>query len=120
MRELQQLPLLIDPITSAGGITLTVDQVRGQIVYVTATGTVVLPAVAVCGVGSSVTVYSTTAAAVYVDPNAADRIVLDGTALDDGDKLDSASAAGDMVTLHADSADGWTTVGRSGTWTDGS
>jgi len=64
-------------------------------------------------------IYSSGANAVSVDANAADRIVLDGTALDDGDKITSASGAGDFIVLWADSAVGWRTLGRSGTWTDG-
>ncbi len=104
-------------IESNGNITLTRDQCRGQILYMTATGTVTLPPV--IGDGLAITVYSTTAAAVHVDPNANDRIVLDGVALDNGDKISSASGAGDFVVLHNDDINGWRTLGRSGTWTDG-
>jgi hypothetical protein len=86
------------------------------VVFVTATATITLPAVEI---GQTVCVYSTTAAAVHVDVNASDRTRLNGTALSDGDKITSASAAGDFVCLIGDSADGWTTLGRSGTWTDG-
>ena len=111
---------LVDAISVGSNTTLTDAQVRGQVVYVTATATITPPAVSSCGVGSTVTVYSTTAAAVHVDPDDDDRIILDGTALDDGDKITSASGAGDMITLHAESTDGWATLGRSGTWTDGS
>jgi len=93
---------------------LTAAQVRGQLVLLTATATITLPAVTV---GAVVTIYSTTAAAVMVDPNVNDRIVLDGVAGGDGKKITSASGAGDYVTLIGDSADGWTVIGRSGTWT---
>lgn len=99
----------------AGDATLVASEMNGM-VFVTATATITLPAVTI---GTTVCVYSTTAAAVHVDANASDRIRLNGTALDDGDKVSSASAAGDFICLIGDSADGWTTLGRSGTWTDG-
>ncbi len=94
--------------------TLTASEMNGW-VFVSATATMTLPAVSI---GTSVCVYSTSAADVYVDTNASDRIRLNGTALDDGDKIKSAGAAGDFVCLTGDSAAGWTTLGRSGTWTD--
>jgi len=95
--------------------TLTDAEMNGM-VFVTATATITLPAVEI---GQSVCVYSTTAAAVHVKAGASDRIRLDGTDLDDADKVTSASAAGDFICLIGDSAVGWTTLGRSGTWTDG-
>lgn len=88
----------------------------GGIVYVTGAATVTLPAVQT---GMSICVHTWSAVAVSVDANASDRIRLDGTALDDGDKVTNASTSGDFICLHADSANGWTTFGRSGTWTDG-
>jgi hypothetical protein len=102
----------------AANQTLTTDELRGAIIMVTATATLVVPAVDATATGLNFCVYSTTAAAVYVDPNAADRIVLDGTALADGDKLKSASAAGDYICLVNDTNAGWRTLGRSGAWTD--
>uniref|UniRef100_A0A6H1ZAS6 Uncharacterized protein n=1 Tax=viral metagenome TaxID=1070528 RepID=A0A6H1ZAS6_9ZZZZ len=87
-------------------------------IWVTATGKVSLPAVAANLYGASVCVYSTTAAAVRVDVDAADRIVLNGLALDDGDCILSASVAGNFICLIVDSVAGWTTLGRSGAWTD--
>jgi len=92
----------------------TTAQCRGQIIRMSATGTVVLPAVVI---GASLTVFSLTAAAVMVDPDNSDRIILDGVAGGNGKKITSASGAGDHVTLFGDSADGWTVIGRSGTWT---
>jgi hypothetical protein len=94
--------------------TLTAAQVEGALILVTATATITLPPVII---GATVTIYSTTAAAVMVDPNANDRIVLDGIAGGNGKKITSASAAGDFATLIGDSGDGWTVIGRSGTWT---
>lgn len=102
-------------IVSAGDISLSVAQCRGQIVYITQTGTATLPAVT--GDGMLVGIYSTTAAAIYVDPNGSDRIVLNGTAGGDGKKLTSESQAGDFIWLHNDDTSGWRTIGRSGIWT---
>ena len=102
-------------VNKAANATLTAAEINSM-VFVTATATITLPAVTI---GTSVCVYSTTAAAVHVDVNASDRTRLDGTALADGDKVTSASAAGDFICMVGDSAAGWTTLGRSGTWTDG-
>ena len=95
--------------------TLTVDQCKGQVIYVTATATLTLPAVT--DDGMLVTVYSTTAAAVMVNPDNADRIVLNGAAGGAGKELTSDSQAGSFIVLHNDDADGWRTLGRSGVWT---
>jgi hypothetical protein len=99
----------------SGGHTITAAQAYGSFHQASGAATWILPAVAS---GMSTCVYSTGANAVVVDPNASDRIVLNGTALADGDSITSASAAGDFICLIADSASGWTTLGRSGTWTD--
>lgn len=101
-------------ISKAADAVLSTTQVKGTLVLVTATATITLPPVVV---GATVTIYSTTAAAVMVDPDANDRIVLDGVAGGNGKKVTSASGAGDFVTLIGESADGWTVIGRSGTWT---
>lgn len=109
---------LTPDIVSAGNITLTKEQCKGQILYMTGEGTVSLPRVT--GDGLALTIYQTGAFAVHGDPDDNDRIVLDGVALDDGDKITSASEAGNFIVLHNDTADGWRTLGRSGAWTDGS
>jgi hypothetical protein len=106
-------------ISKAAAYTLGTDdsnEAYGYTLLVTSTATITLPAVVQ---GMSVLVYSTTAAAVSVDPNPSDRIILNGTALTGGNKVTSASGAGDFIYLFADSGDGWTTLGRSGLWTDG-
>lgn len=108
------------PISISTNTTLTDDQVHGRYIMVTAACTVTLPAVSSAGTGSMILVYVRDAAeTVIIDANAADRIVLDATALDDGDSIDSAGAAGDFIVLWATDADGWRSLGRSGTWTDG-
>jgi hypothetical protein len=111
-----QLDLLgyIPVINTAIDTLLTAAQVLGQLIRVTATATITLPPVTI---GATVTIYSTTAAALMVDPDANDKIVLNGTAGGNGKKITSASGAGDFVTLIGDSEDGWTVIGRSGTWT---
>ena len=103
--------------TCAGNCSPAVTELDAMI-WVTAAGKVSLPAVAANIYGASACIYSTTAAAVVVDVNALDRIVLNGVALDDGDSILSASGAGDFICLIADSVAGWTTMGRSGVWTD--
>lgn len=94
--------------------TGSASEAYGAIIYVTAAATITLPAVAS---GMSVTVITVGAVAVSVDANAADKIYLDGTALDDGDKITNTSTSGDIAVLTYYSADGWyaTTNG----WTDG-
>jgi len=62
-------------------------------------------------------VYTIGAVAVSVKAAAADRIILDGTALDDADKATNASTAGDAAVFRYDSAAG-VTASTNG-WTDG-
>ncbi len=94
--------------------TLTVTECRGYVIYVTGAATITLPAIAD---GMSVTIITIGAVAVSVDPNASDLIYLDGTALDDGDKITNLSAAGDIAVLTYYSADGW--YASTNGWTDG-
>ena len=107
----------IKTITKSGNYTLGTDSANeayGYIVYVTAAATITLPAIAS---GMSVTVIVDAAAAVSVKANAADKIRLDGTALDDGDKITSGGAKGDIAVLTYYSADGW--YASTNGWTDG-
>jgi len=106
----------IPPIVISASGTLTAAQCKGQVALVTAAATPKLPPVAA---GASLLLYSTGANIFSVDPDDADRIRLDGVALTDGHKITSPGAAGDFVMLYADSADGWTVIGRSGAFTDG-
>jgi len=94
--------------------TLTAAQCYGGVIYVTGAATITLPAVAD---GASVTVITIGAVAVSVDPNASDKLWLDGTALDDGDKATNTSTTGDIIVLTYYSADGW--YATSNSWTDG-
>ena len=98
----------------ASNQTLTAAECNGYVIYVTGAATITLPAIAS---GMSVTVITIGAVAVSVDPNAVDKIWLDGTALDDGDKITNGSAAGDIAVLTYYSADGWHAATNG--WTDG-
>lgn len=86
----------------------------GGVIYVTAAKTITLPAIAD---GMNVSIITIGANAVSVDPNASDKIWLDGTALDDGDKITNKSTAGDIAVCTYYSADGW--YCSTNGWTDG-
>jgi len=90
------------------------EEMYGGIIYVTAAATITLPAATA---GMSVTVVTIGAVAVSVDPNIADLIYLDGTALDDGDKITNLSTAGDIAVLTYYGATGW--YASTNSWTDG-
>lgn len=94
--------------------TLTNTECFGAVYYVTGAATLTLPAIED---GMSLTVITIGAVAVSVDPNASDKIWLDGTALDDGDKITNTSTAGDIAVLTYYSADGW--HASTNGWTDG-
>lgn len=95
--------------------TLSAAECYGAVYYVTAASVVLtLPAAAD---GMSLTVISNTANVVTVDADASDLIILDGTALDDGDSIDSAGAAGDICVLTYYDATGW--FASTNTWVDG-
>ena len=112
--ELNVIPL-------AASTVLTTAQCKGSVVVVTGAYTMTLPIVTGFegSIGGSVVVYSAGADTIHVDANASDRIVLDGTALDDGDKITSPGTAGAYVYLVNDTAAGWRVMGRYGIWTDG-
>ena len=92
----------------------------GGIIYVTSAATITMPAV---GAGMSFTVITIGATAVSVDPNASDKMYLDGNLLDDGDKATNTSTTGDILVCTYYSADGWYCASGSNDgdlWTDGS
>lgn len=112
----------VDVVSDADGRTITKAEAMGVVHLATGAGTWELPDIdAADGTGWAVVVYSTTAAAVVVDPNAEDKIRYDGTLETAGDKITSASAAGDFVALVVTELSGdiatWTVLGKSGTWT---
>jgi hypothetical protein len=94
--------------------TLAANECYGAVYYVTGAATITLPAVQN---GMSLTIVTIGAVAVSVDPNASDLIYLDGTALDDGDKITNLSTAGDIVVLTYYNTTGWNA--SSNGWTDG-
>lgn len=94
--------------------TLVADECWNSTIYFTGAGTITLPAVQT---GMKVTFVTHAAAACHVDTNASDRMYLDGTALDDGDKASSQSTAGEAITCTYESAAGWSCL--SDGWTDG-
>ena len=105
----------IPSTTDANGQTLSAAQQYGYVHWATGAGTTnLVTAVA----GMSLVVYSTTAAAVVINPADADVITLNGTALSAGDSITSASGAGDFIALVSHENGKWVTMGRSGVWTD--
>ena len=93
----------------------------GGTIYVTSAATITAPAVAA---GMNFTVVTIGAIAVSLDVNASDRMILDGTALSDGDKATNTSTSGDTITCQYESADGWfcwsgTMHATTQHWTDG-
>jgi hypothetical protein len=111
----------IPMITKTDNYTLGTDDAQeayGYIVWMSGDGKVLtLPAVAA---GMSVCLYSTDSTDKVVDPNANDGI-RNGTTTRNADGHSITSGAtdeGSFVCLVADSADGWTVLGKKGTWTD--
>ena len=95
------------------------DEAYGGVIYVTAAATITIPAIAE---GMNFTVAVIGDVAVSVDPNANDRMYLDGTLLADGDKATNTSKSGDMIHCGYYSADAFfcASGSASGTkWTDG-
>ncbi len=95
--------------------TTNANEFYGGVIYVTGAATITIPAVAA---GASFTVITIGAVAVSVDPNAADLIYLNGTALADGDKITNASTTGDMAVFTYYDGTGWVAMTNTG-WTDG-
>ena len=95
--------------------TLTDAQGHWTMVFVSAARTITLPSVS--GSGYLVCVQAIGAVVVDVKPNAADGIRLNGETRDtNGDAVYSSGAAGDEICVISDSASGWTTTRRTGTW----
>lgn len=105
----------IQSSTDVDGKTLSAAECYGYFHWATGAGTWNLPGAAA---GMNFCIYSTTAAAIVINPDDGDTIVLNGTALSAGDSITSASGAGDFICLIAKDANTWYTLGRSGTWTD--
>lgn len=104
---------LVKVTTKGAGATLTAAEMSGGVVLVTAAVTIELPAVTI---GQSVLIYGTAANIVTVHPNASDRIILDGVDKTDHVSIACTAVAGSFIGLFGDSAAGWTTLGKAGTW----
>lgn len=100
--------------------TLSQNDMRGgRTVVVNGSGevTITLPTVSK---GLKARFISAAAQTVHVKAGSSDKITLHGTALDDGDKVSSAGAAGNMIEIAANSAGtDWETGVFSGAWSDG-
>lgn len=84
--------------------TDSADELLGGTVYVTASAAMTLPAVSA---GKHCTIIAIGAVAVTITPDASDRIILDGVALEDGASVVSKSLAGDVAHVTYESANGW-------------
>ena len=104
----------INTLSVSGNTTLTAAQCLGTTVYCDGAATITLPAIAA---GMSVEILTIGAAAISVDPNVSDKLWLEGTALDDGDKASNLTVSGDVAVFKYFSADGWYVASNS--WTDG-
>lgn len=110
----------VQPVTASKAAAYTVGtdsagECYGGTVYVTSAA--VITACDGLVDGMKFTVITIGAIAVSVDVQSDDRMYLDGTALDDGDKATNTSTTGDMITCAYESAAGWYCA--SNTWTDG-
>jgi len=93
----------------------------GGVIYVTSAA--VMTACDALTAKMSFSVITIGAIAVSVDVQADDKMVLDGTTLDDGDKATNTSTTGDLIVCTYYSADGWYCASGSNDgdlWTDGS
>jgi len=94
--------------------TLTDLECYGNVIYVTGAYQIDLPAVVA---GMSVTVISTTAAVVSVNPDGSEQFRLDGPTITAGNEVDSTGAAGDVAVFTYYGAGVWYVT--SNTWVDG-
>lgn len=115
-----KLPVVI--ASKATDYTLGTDSANeafGGTVYVTGVATITVPAIAV---GQNYCVVTIGDIAVSLDVNAADKMILDGVTLADGDKATNSSKSGDTICCQYYSADGqycWSGTVLGGHWTDG-
>jgi hypothetical protein len=96
---------------------MTAAGIYGTAFFATGAGTWNLPAAAA---GMSFCLYSTTAAAIIINPDDADTITYDGVKDTAGHQIASPSGAGDFICMVAYDATDWFTFGHSGTWVPGS
>lgn len=112
-----------DTTSKSANYTIGTDDPRecyGGVIYVT--GAATITACDNLHAGMGFTVITIGAIAVSLDVQADDRQILDGTALDDGDKATNTSTTGDLIVCTYESASGWYCASGSndGTlWSDG-
>ncbi len=94
--------------------TLGTDSCYGMVLSITGARTITLPAAVA---GMSITFVTIGANAVSIDVQGTDLIMLDGTALSDGDKITNGSASGDTAVFTYYDATGWLAITNG--WTDG-
>ena len=101
-------------IHTGSGILTRSQMSNGHTNYVNAAATLTMLAV---DSDTNFNVKTVGAVAVSVDPDASDLIYLDGTALDDGDKITNLSTAGDVAAIQYYDATG--AYATTNGWTDG-
>lgn len=104
----------VQNVSSTG--TESAAAIDGGVIQTTTAITRTLPAVVI---GKFITYITADANIISIKANGSDRIILDGVALDDGDKITSSGVINESITLYGESADGWRTYGKNGTWVDG-
>jgi hypothetical protein len=104
------------PITSSGAYTLAAAACYGGVLFYNDADIIALPAAVK---GMSIVIYNTGANVITIDPDGTDVIVRDGTSQTAGYKITLTAGAGNFVTLVADAANHWVTLGYKGTLADG-
>lgn len=102
-------------ITISGAETLKESDMYNTLVLIGGAYTVTLPAVKP---GMDAIFMNTTGDDINIDPNAADKLRLNGALLDNGDKIAN-TTVGDWAHILTESADGFVAI-TYGTWTDAS
>lgn len=107
--------------TKSANYTIAGVYAYGGVIYVTSTCDITAPDDLAAGM--AFTVITIGATQVDVDVQSDDKMYLDGTLLDDGDKAVNTSTTGDSIVCTYYSADGWYCMSGSpdgDNWTDGS
>lgn len=108
----------IPSVSDADGRSISAAEAYGYMHWATGAGTWNLPAAVA---GMSLCIYSTTAAAIVINPDDADVIVLDGVADTAGHQIaNGTGTAGDFICFIAIDGTNWHSMGKRGTWTAGS
>jgi len=103
-------------IAVAADATIKESDMYNTLILISGTTTITLPAVKP---GMDAIFINTDGADQNIDPNASDKIRLDGALLDDGDKI-AQSTVGYYCQLITESADGFCCIAPVTTWTDAS